>query len=306
MRARWWCALFLLAFLFGPFRCFGYKVRDARGTEFEFSSPPTAATIVPSATECVFAIGAEENLLAVSRFCRFPEGAKNKEKIGAYLDPDYEKIARIKPDVFIAPWSSDTRLEDGLRRIGVRCFFLNREGVENISSDLILLGELFDRKSEGMRESGRIEASIESARAKAAELKKNRSKRPRAIFMFGAMAAGKGSYVGDLMEIAGFENCASSVGRPWFVFPKELVISSGIEVILVESKGKEDFEHLSERFKKDPVWSSTPAVKSGKIFPVDSDSISIPSVRITEALSELSKILEKCGNSQKSRPKKDP
>ena len=72
-----------------------YTVKDARGTEFEFSEPPRVATVMPAVTESVFALGAGDLLLADSVFCSYPEEAKTKPKVGSFLNPDYEKIAEF-------------------------------------------------------------------------------------------------------------------------------------------------------------------------------------------------------------------
>lgn len=280
------CAtLFACAFLALPLAQ-AYTVKDARGTEFEFSTPPKAASIVPSATECVFAIGAEKHLLANSRFCRFPKEAAKKEKIGAYMDPDYEKIAALKPDIFIIPNSADSRLEDRLVQLGIKCFVLNEEGARNISKDVRMLGELFNEQENAEKTALKIDASISDAEK---EWRASLAKKPRAIFMFGKMAAGKGSYVGDLMEIAGFENCAASK-KPWFVPSKESIVSESPELILLECPDKKSFENAVKFYRSDPVWRGTPAANSKKIFMIESDLISIPGPRIIEALEILRKI----------------
>ena len=139
-----------------------YTVKDARGTEFEFSEPPRVATVMPAVTESVFALGAGDLLLADSVFCSYPEEAKTKPKVGSFLNPDYEKIAELKPDVFILPTLSDDRIESRLKKLGIKCFFLNSEGLENISKDIILLGDLLRRR----QEAARITRNIESATVK--------------------------------------------------------------------------------------------------------------------------------------------
>jgi len=49
-------------------------------------------SLAPHVTEIIYALQAQEQLVAVSDFCRFPEEAIQKEKIGGLLNPNIEKI----------------------------------------------------------------------------------------------------------------------------------------------------------------------------------------------------------------------
>jgi len=129
---------------------FAYSVTDAQGTRFDFEKPPRCATVVPAITQNIFAIGAGEYLLANSRYCDFPEEAKRKIKIGGYIDPDYEKIVSLKPDIFILPATADSRVARRLEKLGIKCFVLHGEGIANISADVRMLGKLFDLRKRAL------------------------------------------------------------------------------------------------------------------------------------------------------------
>ena len=51
----------------------------------------------PSITEALFARGLGDQVVGVSRFCDFPAAALKPPKIGTYLAPDAETIARLAP-----------------------------------------------------------------------------------------------------------------------------------------------------------------------------------------------------------------
>ncbi len=248
-------------------------LRDARGAEFEFSSPPRAATLMPAVTQSIFALGAQDFLLADSIFCIYPEGAKTKPKIGSFLNPDYEKIAELKPDVFILPILSNDRIESRLKKLGIKCFFLHAEGLENISKDIVLLGELFGRRAEAAR----IAGDIKSATAKTEDGR-------RAMFMFGNMAAGKGSFIGGIMDICGLKNCCDSIGRPWPVPSREFIIAANPQILFVEFAQESDKRALENFYKSDPAWKHTDAVKNGAICFMPRDIATIPSYRIIETI----------------------
>lgn len=199
-------SVFLAALFFLAPLSRGYEAVDALGRKFEFSKPPVCATIVPAVTQNIFAIGADSFLVANSRFCVYPEGAKRKIKLGGYIDPDYEKIAELKPEIFILPSTADSRVERRLAKLGIKCFVLNAEGIENIAADIRLLGALFDKRSEAEKCAAEFERLISRS---------DEGRGRSALFMFGKMAAGKGSFVGGLLEAWRLKNCAEKIGRPW-------------------------------------------------------------------------------------------
>ena len=64
--------------------------------------PHRVISMAPNLTEIVYDIGAGDELVGVTDYCRFPPEAKRKEKIGGWLNPNYEKILSLKPDLVLA------------------------------------------------------------------------------------------------------------------------------------------------------------------------------------------------------------
>lgn len=102
--------------------------------------------------------------------------------------------------------------------------------------------------------------------------------------MFGNMAAGRGSFVGGLLDACGLKNCADAAGAPWPVLSREFIVSAAPEIIFAEVANGGDEEILLKRFKADPAWASTPAVKNSRICFINRDIATIPSPRVLEAL----------------------
>jgi ABC-type Fe3+-hydroxamate transport system substrate-binding protein len=60
-------------------------------------------SLVPSVTETLFALGLDDQIVAITTFCRFPEDkVVHKTKIGGTKNPDRQKILELKPDVIIS------------------------------------------------------------------------------------------------------------------------------------------------------------------------------------------------------------
>ena len=65
---------------------------------------PEVARIVstsPSTTEVLFALGLGNRVVGVSVYCRYPAAAEALPKVGNFLRPNTEVIARLRPDLVI-------------------------------------------------------------------------------------------------------------------------------------------------------------------------------------------------------------
>ena len=58
-------------------------------------------SLAPSNTEIIYALGAEDSLVAVTRYCDFPEDAKNKPRIGGWLDINDKLVKSCNPDLIL-------------------------------------------------------------------------------------------------------------------------------------------------------------------------------------------------------------
>lgn len=73
-------------------------MQDALGRSFEFPQPPRrVVSLVPSLTETLFAIGAEESIVGVTDFCIFPPN--DLPKLGGTKNPRVEQIRELEPDL---------------------------------------------------------------------------------------------------------------------------------------------------------------------------------------------------------------
>ncbi len=62
-------------------------------------TPRRIISLVPSATEMLFAMGAGPRVAAVSSYDRFPPEVERLPRVGALFDPDVERILSLRPDL---------------------------------------------------------------------------------------------------------------------------------------------------------------------------------------------------------------
>lgn len=64
-------------------------------------APQRIVSLAPSTTEILFALGVGENVVAVTRYCDFPQEAAKRAKVGGVLDLNVEAVAALKPDLVV-------------------------------------------------------------------------------------------------------------------------------------------------------------------------------------------------------------
>src|SRR5438876_3220056 len=114
--------LLLLAAAPAPARAL--TVVDMLGREVRLPGPPRRiVSLVPSATELIYALGGEDRLVGRTDFCDYPPAAKDKPSVGGMISPSLETIATLKPDLVIAT-TSGNRLETftRLEQLGIAVY----------------------------------------------------------------------------------------------------------------------------------------------------------------------------------------
>ena len=74
-------------------------------------APTRIISLVPSVTEMLFAIGAGDRVVGVSNFDHYPPEVEKRTKVGGLLDPDFERILSLRPDLVIVYGTQSGLLE---------------------------------------------------------------------------------------------------------------------------------------------------------------------------------------------------
>jgi iron complex transport system substrate-binding protein len=76
---------------------------DEIGRKVKISNAPKKIiSLAPNITEILFALELDEEILAVTDFCDYPNAALTKPKIGGFVNPSIEMIISLNPDLVIA------------------------------------------------------------------------------------------------------------------------------------------------------------------------------------------------------------
>src|SRR5262249_56294031 len=90
-------------------------------------APQRIISVAPSITEMLFALGLGDQVVGVTTYCKYPEAAKAKPKIGGYTTPSLERILALRPDQVIM-MKNRPDVAGKLRRAGIHvCRMPTRE-----------------------------------------------------------------------------------------------------------------------------------------------------------------------------------
>ncbi len=219
---------------------------------------PRIVTLVPSFAEDVAAIGARDQLVGVSKFSDDIPQAASLPVVADFQSVDAERIIALHPDV-VAGIPSQDRLVAPLRRAGIRVVLIPDDGFDDIFNALGQLGELTGHTAQAKAEIARLQSETTRLRASIPR----GAYRPSVFFALGTgpiWTAGRSSYIGRLIELAGGRDAASDMRAPWGEYSEEALLRVQPDAIVA---GREtDLRAVKDR----EPWRSLRAVREGHVF----------------------------------------
>jgi iron complex transport system substrate-binding protein len=260
--------------------------------------PARIVSTSPSITETLFALGLGDRVVGVSTYCRFPAEVVKLPKVGTFLKPDAELIAGLRPDLVVVHEVSNG-LDRRLASLGLRFVIVDRGGLPSVFTSIrqiaaaagtparadALVAEI-ERKLSAIRRAGTVPSP------------------PRVLFIIGRrpgtltdlVAVGPGSYLNDLIEIAGGRNVLAIAGQPEYPrISMEAVLRLDPDVIIdTVDMGDTDSERRQRQPLNERLWSvygTLAAVKSGRLHAATSDALVVPGPRVVEAAEWVAALL---------------
>ncbi len=258
--------------------------------------PTRIVSLAPSITETLFAIGAGNRVAGVTRFCVYPPEVKTKPNVGGFLDPNYEAIVALKPDLVVL-LPSHGQSESYLKGLGLRVLSVKNEPVEEIFRTIATLGTVCgaSKTADSLAASLRDRMRVVSERTYS--LPKTRvlvsAGRTAGTGSLGSVyAAGPGTYYDEIITLAGGENAYRGRAIAYPELSAEAVIRLDPEVIidLVPDLGSRGL--TAEKVRDD--WKTlleVRAVKNGRVHVLTGDYTTVPGPRFILLLEDLARIL---------------
>ncbi len=264
---------------------------DAGASEAGATIPARIVSLVPAVTETLFALGMGPRVVGVSTYCDYPAETGALPKVGSFTEPVAETIVVLKPDlVLTSPSPGNETAVRAVERTGVRVAVIQSEGgLAEARSAILDVARAVGAAPAGEALLARLDARLEAVKRAAAGLE-----RPSAAVVVGReplVLAGPGSYLGELLVLAGGRNIADSIGGRWPRVGMELLVASRPEVLVDLSVGMGDAPDDEEAAAAWASMPSLPAVASGRVVR-DSDAMMLrPGPRLADAAEALFRAL---------------
>ena len=259
--------------------------------------PARIVSTAPGFTETVFALGAGDRLAAVSTYCHYPAVVETLPRVGDYLNPNVEAIARLRPDLVLVH-AEQKQILAQLNGLGLRTLALRNTNLEETLRSVREIGAAIGLTEKGI-------AVERDMRARLAAIEKRHAGKPPRSLLFivgrtparldGMIAVGRGSFLNDLIRAAGGRNVLSDSPVTYPKISLEAVLRLAPDAI-VDMGDMAATTGVTEEHKRSVVrlWETQPgirAVSQKKVFAVAADIFVVPGPRVVEAAEAFAAML---------------
>jgi len=271
----------------------GFAITDSAGRKLTLAKiPERIVSLAPSTTEIVCALNACDKLIGVDTFSDFPAQVKAIPKLSNGFDPNYEQIVAAKPDLVLAAGITSPDVIKKLEDLQLPVLVVGEENAsfDTIKNDIALVGVALGKEDQAKQVNAAIDQKIADVKAKVAQA----TTKPRVFWELDATdpakpyTPGPGSFVNQIIEIAGGENVASRATSPYPQLSAEEIIQANPQVIILSDAA---YGVAPESVGKRPGWDVIDAVKNNRVYPIDDNLVSRPGPRVAEGVEAAAKLI---------------
>ena len=285
--------------------------------------PQRIVTFLPSATELIYSLGAEDRLFGVTHECNYPSDAKTKPRvISSVFDPasmsskqiddkicqlmsegkeiyslNKENLLSAKPDLIISQnicevcsaHTEHVNMAVEMLEKKPEVYTMDPHDVSEILTSIKDISKIIGKEKEGNGLIDSLSKRLEFVKSKTFEKKQ----KVVAIEWVDPFFT-SGHWIPEMIEVAGGENLISLEKMPSRKMKLEEIKEANPDIIVVMPCGF-DVKRTINEYKKvlagNPEWNELKAVKENNVYAVDANSyFSKPSLRTITGIEVLASI----------------
>ena len=267
--------LILALLVLAPVPAAAFAARDMLGHPLTLPAPPQRiVSLVPSATEIIFALGGEERLVGVTDFCDWPPAARRKRRVGGMLAPSLEAIVALRPDVVVTTDEGNSQATfDQLAGLAIPVFVVRAHHLDDVMALIARLAEL----------TGRAPAApplVERLRG-----------RIRVLYVLWPeplIVPGREGLVTELIELAGGASVTAALPGAYPRLGLEAVVTYRPDVIVLARHGGDETSTLRTTWER---LAALPALRRGRVDAVEGALLHRYGPRVVDGLERLARAI---------------
>ena len=215
-------------------------------------------SLVPSLTELLSDLGLDDEVVGITRFCVHPEHwRQTKALIGGTKNVRLDLVDSLKPDLIVANKEENTKEDIGLLMKKHKVWVSDVKTADDAYAMILRIGDLTETRSRANEIVSNIKSSFDSIPwfepRKALYL----------IWKKPWMAAGKDTFIHEMMKMSGFENVVVKDRYPSLTEDDIRKLDPGVVLLSSEPYPFKD-QHVDELKKLLPA--STIMLVDGEMF----------------------------------------
>jgi iron complex transport system substrate-binding protein len=261
-------------------------------------TPGRIVCIAPSNTEILYALGAEDRIVGVSRFCDYPPEAKDKPRCGGFLDPGIESILDLKPDLVLAQSFLQEDAVKALAHHEVRVLCFSCTSLTELLEDILILGRLVERESSARQLVAQMHQDLTALGERGRLLTSNAGRKPKVhLEEWGPKEPYyiAGDWAAEMVALAGAENAFSDRNlrcpSPERTCSAEEIAARDPDILITAWCGCADKVDLG-RVRSRPALLGSRVVQKDWLRIIDDRFVMRPGPRIVEGVRRMQAIIE--------------
>ncbi len=263
---------------------------DMKDIEHPFDAPvPKIVALTAADCEILCALDCGDLLVGRGEYCDYPASVLDVPSVQSGYETNIEQIIALQPEVVLVNTMNQT-IEQAqmLEAAGIAVITSEATDIDGVYSAIEVIGKLTGKNGEAA-------ALIEDMQAAFAEVTKEDS--GKTVYFevspleWGLWAAGKNTFMDEIAGMLGLTNIFADV-EGWAEVSEEQVLARDPDFIVTTAmyygEGPTPVEEIISR----PGWQDIKAVKNEAVFNADSDEMTRPGPRLTNAAKSFAEFIE--------------
>jgi iron complex transport system substrate-binding protein len=256
---------------------------DASRTVTIEALPERIVSLAPANTEIVYSLGIFDRVVGVTTWDNYPAQVTDVAKVGDFTTPNLEAIAAARPDLILVTGGVQADVISKLEGVGAKVVVVDPQTLEGVYSAIGMVAKITGTTVKGDAVVAGMKKDLAAITAKLTGAEPVKS-----FIEIGwnpLFTAGPGTLLDDLLVKAGGVNVVKENG--YVGYSVEQLVTDQPEVYLGTVSSIGDLG----AFRKRPGCSALPAVKAGRVYPLDDDLVSRPGPRVIKGVREIAAAL---------------